>query len=419
MEDKVILRENCIGITYNYGNIKEYHYESIIEDVLRVPEDELDGIDTRGDNRFIFQVTNKERYDNICENFTGRDISVGHHCKIQVDDISSCGTRIEISCVPFSISNEQLSGMLRRYGEVFKCQNYHRSFGKYSKLNKTGDRIIWMDLKEQIPETLNICDTELSIFVYYPKQPLSCNKCGHTGHRARGCTARRSEDFINVININDGQVIDECDDVNSQNVDEIEDIDDNDIDVHLDPSQNTNNYECMKCDYQCTYEHIFIEHMQEHIGEKPSMSDICELVSEVKSACEKRLSLNAFTSSLPCTECESEFSSKAELIKHLLVHNIHACNKCPYRNNSAQGLKGHVKIHSEKKFQCSQCEFKGNSTNNLNNHMKTHMEEIESEPIINASQSSQSSKRGLSVSPEKVDTTNNNRRNSSKKNKTT
>ena len=54
MEDKDILRENCIGITYNYGNIKEYHYESIIEDILRVPEDELDGIDTRGDNRFIF-----------------------------------------------------------------------------------------------------------------------------------------------------------------------------------------------------------------------------------------------------------------------------------------------------------------------------------------------------------------------------
>ena len=96
------------------------------------------------------------------------DISVGHHCKIQVDDISSCGTRIEISCVPFSISNEQLSGMLRRYGEVFKCQNYHRSFGKYSKLNKTGDRIIWMDLKEQIPETLNICDTELSILSTTP-----------------------------------------------------------------------------------------------------------------------------------------------------------------------------------------------------------------------------------------------------------
>ena len=79
MEDKVILRENSIGITYNYGVIKEYHYESIIEDILRVPEEELEGIDTRGDNRFIFEVKNKERYDYICENYTGRDITVGHH----------------------------------------------------------------------------------------------------------------------------------------------------------------------------------------------------------------------------------------------------------------------------------------------------------------------------------------------------
>ena len=53
-----MIRENCIGIPYNYGVIKEYHYESIIEDILRVPEVELDGIDTRGDNRFIIQVLN-------------------------------------------------------------------------------------------------------------------------------------------------------------------------------------------------------------------------------------------------------------------------------------------------------------------------------------------------------------------------
>ena len=319
--------------------------------------------------------------------------------------------------------------MLRKYGEVYKCQNYHRSFGKYSKLNKTGDRIVWMELQEQIPEKLNICGTELSIFVYYSKQPLSCNKCGHTGHRARGCVANRSTDFKNVINVNDGLASDESDDANSEGVDEIEDTvinssitmdtNDNDIDVHLDPSQDSNKYECMKCDYQCTYENIFMEHMQSHIGEKPSMSDICELVSGVRTACEKRLSLNASASSLPCTVCDSKFSSKVELIKHLLVHNIHACNKCSYTNNSAHGLKGHAKIHNEKKFQCSQCEYKGNSTNGLNNHMKTHMDEIGSSPIINASQSTQASKRGLSVSPDNVDTTNNNnRRNMPKKNKT-
>ena len=423
-----MIREHCIGITYNYGVIKEYHYESIIEDILRVPENELEGIDTRGDNRFIFQVTNKERYDSICENYTGRDISVGHHCRIQVDDISSCGTRIEISRVPFSISNVHLSGMLRKYGLVYKCQNFHRSFAKYSKLKKTGDRIVWMKLSEHIPETLNICDTESSISVNYAKQPISCHKCGHTGHRARGCVARQPSDFKNAININDG-LDNDSDDENSECEDENDDseiistnimeTDTNDLDVHLNPSQNSNNFVCMKCDYQCTYQHIFMEHMKTHIGEKTSMDDICELVNEVRSACDKRLSLNVNANATKCTECDFNCSSKAELIKHLLNHNIYACDKCPYRNNSAQGLNGHAKIHNVKKFQCSKCDFKGTSTNSLNAHMKTHMDEIDPSPQDIASQSTQASKRGLSVSPDKLDTAiKNSSRNNSKKNKT-
>ena len=107
----------------------------------------------------VFQVNNKVRHNKICENFTGRDISLGHNCRIQIDDISSYGTRIEISCVPFSVTNKQLSVMLRKYGKMYKCQNHYRTFGKYSELKKSGDRIIWMKLHDHIPQTLNISKT--------------------------------------------------------------------------------------------------------------------------------------------------------------------------------------------------------------------------------------------------------------------
>ena len=85
-----------------------------------------------------------------------------------MDDISSPGTRIEISNVPFAISNDHLKSLFQKYGDIYKCQNYYRKFGKYSNLKKTGDRIVWMELKEQIPQTLKIKRTESAMYVQYP-----------------------------------------------------------------------------------------------------------------------------------------------------------------------------------------------------------------------------------------------------------
>ena len=154
--EQIQLRENCIGIKYNSGLRQQFYYELVLDDILGIPDEEIEAIDTRGKDKWIFQVKSKEKYDNICEKFTGRDISLGNNCWIQVDDISSPGTRVEISCVPFSITNKQLSGMLRKYGEIYKCQNYYRTFDRYNKLKSTGNRIMWMKLHDHIPQSLNI-----------------------------------------------------------------------------------------------------------------------------------------------------------------------------------------------------------------------------------------------------------------------
>ena len=154
-----------------------------------------------------------------------------------------------------------------------------------------------MELQDQIPETLYINKTEMSIFVHYSKQPTSCNKCGHSGHKSRWCD-RKPNDYKNVIDI------EECNgsEVNSEDENEELDDDDDDIDIdvdadlnlsinsnktnanildiHFDPSQNMNSYKCTKCDYQCTYENIYIEHMQTHMGENASMSDVYEMVTQ-------------------------------------------------------------------------------------------------------------------------------------------
>ena len=130
----------------------------------------------------------------------GRDIPIGYNHVIQVDDISSYGTRVEVSRVPFNINNDMLKMMLQSYGDVYKCQNYFRKFGDYSNLNKTGDRVVWMKLKKQIPQSLRINKTEMNIYVKYSNQPMTCNRCGSVGHRARFCSLE-PKDYKNIIEI--------------------------------------------------------------------------------------------------------------------------------------------------------------------------------------------------------------------------
>ena len=123
---------------------------------MGIPEEEIDGIDDRDINRFIFQVTTHERYEEICAKFTIRDIFLEPGHVIRVDDISSEGTRIEISRVPFDVSNEMLTKILKSYGDVLSCQTYFRNYGKYNKCKKSGIRIAWMNIKSHIPHTINI-----------------------------------------------------------------------------------------------------------------------------------------------------------------------------------------------------------------------------------------------------------------------
>ena len=119
MAESILKRENTIGITYVKGEIEETHYELVIEKTFGVPESEILGIDDRGNTRFLFKVLTPEVYEHICKHFAGRDIPIGNGNVIQVDDISSCGTIIEISCVPFEINNTMLTGMILRFGDVY------------------------------------------------------------------------------------------------------------------------------------------------------------------------------------------------------------------------------------------------------------------------------------------------------------
>ena len=153
-------------------------------------------------------------------------------------------------------------------------------------------------------------------------------------------------------------------------------------------------FECNNCDSHFDNADALNEHSKSHTNEKPSDADINKLVSDARSDYENENQ---------CTECPFKSQIKDEMINHLITHNIYACDKCDYRSNTSNGLKGHTKKHNDKKFKCDKCDFKGTSLIALSNHMRNHTgDEICLSPNENEIKSSQSSKRGLSVSPEKI-----------------
>ena len=396
----IISKVNTLGITYTQGKICDYHYETIFENIMGIPEDEIDGIDDRDVNRFIFQVTTNERYNALCTKFTCRDIFLEYGHIIRVDDISSEGTRVEISRVPFDVSNEMLTTILASYGDVLKCQTYFRKYGKYDKCNKSGIRIAWMNIKSHIPSTINIKQINNFINVKYEEQPFSCNVCGRTGHRARSCRVKAS-DYINTIHTNlfDNDNNDNDDDDDS-NVDFV------DLDIHIDPSQNSKKFDCLECDYSCSYEYILIEHMESHTREvtptvvstlldtkkdkKQNKCYICDYVCDNVKSLEDHMIAHENEILLNCTECDFNCRNLEVLNIHLASHSIYACKNCDFKSKSEKELKNHMQTHTGEKDHID-IDSGGPMTPE---HVIAVIESV----------SAKNSKRGLSVSPEVLDT---------------
>ena len=67
MDEPTLLCENKIGITYNKGERQDFNYEIILERILQICEDQIDGIDWRGHQDFYlkwFQANNMKQYVN-------------------------------------------------------------------------------------------------------------------------------------------------------------------------------------------------------------------------------------------------------------------------------------------------------------------------------------------------------------------
>ena len=375
-----IKKVNTIGVTYEKGDVEDFHIRNIIENVLGIPESEVCGIDLRSSNRFIFKVSSSKRYEYICNNFTGRDHVLDRNLVIRFDDISSYGTRIEVSRVPYEVSNDILVQVFSKFGVVLKCQNYFRKIGGYDNLTHTGERLIWMNLKQQIPQSIYIKQINNFIKVTYENQPYSCNKCGHSDHNARACTIEQ-HNYKRVVDLNDIMV--------------------NKLDIHSEQLKHSELLKCDECAFECYYENILADHkaihkdsdflcskcgfqtsilldlenhMKEHTGETPTE---CDKHVQIPS---KRLGVNDHRQShnskkqYKCEYCEWVNIGSDAHEKHMLSHRdeiLLTCTECEYECINDDVLFNHYK-NKHSLFMCKECDYKCKSEINLSKHTKMH-----------------------------------------------
>ena len=389
-------RVNTLGVTCLKGAIQDIHVRKIIENICGVPENEVLGVDSRGINKFIFKVSTKEKYIQICDNVTDRDHILDEYHTFRVDDISSNGTCIEVSRIPFEMSDDIIKTIFSKFGKILKLQNFFRGMGGYSNLTHTGERLIWMELNCDIPHSIFIKQLNSHINARYEKQPFSCNKCGLSGHSARNCKTDKAN-YIRVVDLNEIKV--------------------DELDIHSEPMAKEVKFKCDECVFESAYEKSFLQHKALHksnIHSCPNCeyqtSSELELINHMKAhtsekpeACEERDKLPSSElddnnhkqshkeSNLKCQKCDHQASTKVDLENHRLTHTDekpdktvsidqvisnkqtqHKCNTCEQTFECVDALNKHSESHiDEILFKCSECAYECLTGDVLSNHLKT------------------------------------------------
>ena len=409
--DPIFDKVNTLGVTFKQGEISDFQYEAILENLMGIEdESEILGIENKCDLRFIFKVSSSLRYSELRKSFSCRDIKLNNGSIIRVDDISTKGTIVDISRVPFEFTNEMLSKVLSKYGDVIRCENYYRSYGKYSHCTETGDRVAWIILKTHIPCTIFIKQLDNFFNVTYDKQPFTCNKCGKRGHSAKWCKIARNErlnyvdlqpllaDLNNNVTPNNvtinGMLALPSNDPSQQLEMEISET--SALDVHIDPSQTTTVFNCTRphCEYSTNYEHIFKTHLGLHTSEKPYNKSIDSNASDkqhdtgentLSHADEnskkthtgentKKSDLNSENDyNFKCNFCNFSTADALEYLDHISTHDdgiSFSCSDCDYQCKNEHVLNTHLSSHNI--HICLYCNFKGESAKKVAEHSQMH-----------------------------------------------
>merc|ERR1719397_194475 len=88
-----------------------------------------------------------------------------------------------------------------------------------------------------------------------------------------------------------------------------------------------------------------------------------------------RRQISTDTKSTKCPECEAEFTSKGNMVKHYRSKHEgikYPCNQCDYQATQQSNLQTHIQsVHEGIKYPCTQCDYQATQQSNLKRHKVT------------------------------------------------
>ena len=180
---------NTIGVKYVQGNIKDKHYEQIIEDTLKLGDEDILKIEEINTTYFAFKVQ-RQVYERICNEEAYKFIRLDADSNVIIEDISSYETEVKIQYFGLEIEEADIIQIFSAFGDI--KHHYHRARPnvKYFLGRQTGRMVLKMELNKPIPSALYIKDTNTYIHVGHENQPTTCHNCGDTRHKKIACTKK-------------------------------------------------------------------------------------------------------------------------------------------------------------------------------------------------------------------------------------
>ncbi|KAG5325224.1 ZSC22 protein, partial [Pseudoatta argentina] len=138
------------------------------------------------------------------------------------------------------------------------------------------------------------------------------------------------------------------------------------------------NYKCNECEKNFFSKHDLVKHLSIHSQEKPYSCSICEKQFSRLTSLQRHKKVHKDETHYTCSHCDDEFFTTEELEDH--KNSVHKkekpfqCNICKKRFLYKQGLQRHEMLHNNKdeKFVCDYCKETFRTCTKLARHLITH-----------------------------------------------